>query len=223
MLQLVHCLDSCLPSLPLPYSIEHHKKSIYGIWLTGGVLKSRISSVTIQTCAIMQSQLQQGPDISRLSPKLQQQWDHQKNAHLGNIIITRHTKRIVSWRCSDCPDGHPHEWETSVKRRTTHDGCPFCTSRRVCKHNSLVTQAPDIAATWDHEANASCPDKFTAQSHHRAHWLCPSCKHKWCATIQARVRNSTGCPQCYNNRRSLKQVAHPTFAACSHPLLAEWD
>ncbi len=99
----------------LPYSIEHHKKSIYGIWLTGGVLKSTISSVTIQTCAIMQSQLQQSPDISRLSPKLQQQWDHQKNAHLGNIIITHHTKRIVSWRCSDCPDGHPHEWETSVK------------------------------------------------------------------------------------------------------------
>ena len=111
----------------------------------------------------------------------------------------------------------------AVTHRTKNEGCPFCTSRRVCKHNSLVTQAPDVAATWDNEANASSPDEFTTQSNHRAHWLCPVCKHKWCATIQARVGGSTGCPQCYNKRRSLKRVAHPTFTACKHPLLGDWD
>jgi len=158
-----------------------------------------------------------------LSPKLQQQWDHEKNAHLGNIIITFHTARIVSWRCSDCPDGHPHDWEAPVTQRTKSEGCPFCRGRRVCKHNSLVTQAPDVAAAWDNEANASSPDEFTTQSHHRAHWWCPICKHKWCTTIQARVRRSTGCPQCYRSRRHTKHVAHPTFAACHHPLLSDWD
>ena len=171
----------------------------------------------------MQSPTLQGPDISQLSLKLQQQWDHEKNAHLGNIIIQPGTGRIVFWRCSDCPDGHPHEWKATVSNRTINDGCPFCKGRRVCKHTSLGSQAPDIAASWDFEANASTPSDYTANSHHQAQWLCPNCKHKWSARINMRVSGLTGCPQCFRNRRRLSKVSHFTFAACDHPLLGDWD
>ena len=190
------------------------------MWLTGSVSKGRPNFAC--TCAITQSPIQQGPDISRLSLKLQQQWHHEKNAHLGNIVIKRHTHRIVSWRCSECPDGHCHEWEAPVCNRTTNDGCPFCTSRRVCKHNSLANQAPDIAAAWDVEANARMPSDYTVQSRYQAQWLCLTCKHKWSAKIQVRAMGS-GCPQCFRKRRHLKRVTHPTFAACNHPLLGDWD
>jgi len=186
------------------------------------VFKTRPYPAAICTCAVAQSQTQQGPDISRLSLKLQQQWDHEKNAHLGDITITPHTARIVSWRCSDCPDGHPHEWKAAVHQRTCNDGCPFCRGRRVCKHNSLATKAPDVTLSWDAEANGGTPHNYTAHSAHRAHWLCPTCKHKWSAVIDRRVSGS-GCPQCFHNRCYLKQATHPTLAACNHPLLVEWD
>ncbi len=124
--------------------------------------------------------------------------------------------------CSDCPDGHPHMWEAIVRSRTRDDGCPFCRGRRVCKHNSLATQAHEVTPSWDADGNAGTPDDYTAQSGHRAQWLCPTCKHKWSTTIQSRVLGA-GCPQCFSNRRYLNRASHPTVAACNHPLLGEWD
>ncbi len=193
------------------------------VWHTGSVFRTRPDPAAICTRAVAHPQTQQGPDIGRLSLKLQQQWDYEKNGHLGNITVTPHTMRIVSWRCSDCPDGHPHEWEAIVNQRTQNDGCPFCRGRRVCKHSSLSTQAPNVASSWDVEANAGTPDDYTAHSRYRAHWMCPSCQHKWSATIDQRVSDLTGCPQCFKTRRHLKRVMHPTLAACNHPLLSEWD
>jgi len=109
-----------------------------------------------------------------------------------------------------------------VNQRTVSDGCPFCKGKRVCKHSSLATRAPNVTQSWDAEANAGTPHNYTAQSNHRAYWLCPTCKHKWSTTISKRVLGS-GCPQCFNTRQHLKRVTHPTLAACNHPLLSEWD
>ena len=148
------------------------------IWLTGNTFGTRPRLVAVHPCAITQPHTQQGPDLSQLSPKLQQQWDHEKNAHLGHTVIKPHSNRVVSWRCSDCPDGHPHEWEAALSSRTRNDGCPFCKGKRVCKHNSLATQASDIAASWDAAANAGTPHDYTAHSSHRAQWMCSTCMHK---------------------------------------------
>ncbi|DBA72408.1 TPA: hypothetical protein ACH3X2_010440 [Trebouxia sp. C0005] len=58
-----------------------------------------------------QSQSQQtGPDLSKLSPRLQQQFDHVQNAHLGNIVITKFSSIQVAWSCDQCPSGYPHKW-----------------------------------------------------------------------------------------------------------------
>ena len=101
----------------------------------------------------------QGPDINRLSPLLQSQWDHLKNAHLGNVLITPHSGRKVWWVCDQCPDGHAHEWEATVQQRTNGTGCPYFASRRVCQHNSLPTKAPAIAAQWS-STNQLSSDQF---------------------------------------------------------------
>ncbi|KAL3155560.1 hypothetical protein ABBQ38_011114 [Trebouxia sp. C0009 RCD-2024] len=57
-----------------------------------------------------------------------------------------------------------------------------------------------------------------------AHWHCKVCGCKWAATPNARVsRKKAACPQCADEAKTKKRTKHPTFAACNHPLLAEWD
>ena len=170
---------------------------------------------------------QQGPDISRLDPALQQQWDHAANAHLGNIDIKPHSRRKVWWTCDQCPDGLLHRWEACMCDRTRGTGCPRCSGRKVCKHNSLATKAPKVAAQWDYEANIGTPDNVVAQSNHSVGWLCDACGCKWSASPGRRVcKNRSGCPKCADVARTKKQK-HPTFAECQDPhskaVLAEWD
>ena len=180
-----------------------------------------------QKPAPLQSDRQQGPDISQLSTKLQQQWDHENNANLGHRIISPHSGIKASWSCGECPDGHPHQWQQTVHSRTFYAGCPFCTSRRVCKHNSLAIKAPDVAASWDYKANKLTPDDYTSGSGYMAGWICPTCGQNWDARIRKRVGNSTGCPHCHDARRGRKadgsRTRHPTFQASDHPLMLEWD
>ena len=180
-------------------------------------------------CCLSQGQhareQQQGPDISKLDPALQQQWDPKANAYWGNIIIKPHSGKEVWWTCDQCPDGHRHSWSSLVYNRTGGSGCPQCSGHQVCKHNSLATKAPLVAAQWDYDANDGTPDDVLAQSNHMANWHCKLCGCKWEATPNQRVsKHKAGCPQCANSAKSnRKQTRHPTLAECNHPLLAEWD
>ena len=161
---------------------------------------------------------QGGPNISSLDLTLQHQWDFAANAHLRNIVIKPHSNKKVWWLCDQCPDGHPHSWSTAVRNMSNGSGCPQCSGRKVCKHNSLATKAAWAAAQWDYEANDGTPETVVAHSSHTAHWLCDACNHKWSARVGARVSQKNGCPQCAKFKAWTKR---PTFA--NHPLLAEWD
>ena len=49
------------------------------------------------------------PDISQLSSELQSQWAHDKNAHLGSIVIKPQSNRKVQWICKSVQMGsHIH-------------------------------------------------------------------------------------------------------------------
>ena len=171
---------------------------------------------------------QEGQNISRLDPALQQQWDHAANAYLGNIDIPPQSHRKVWWTCDQCPDGHLHSWEATVQNRTNGSGCPQCSGHKVCRHNSLVTKDPLVAAQWDYEANHGTPDNVVAQSNQPVGWLCEVCGHKWNATPNHRVSKKAGCPNCSKiAKKDKKQITHPTFAECKDPevraFLAQWD
>ena len=169
------------------------------------------------------------PDISRLDPALQQQWDHAANAHLGPIDIKPHSCKKVCWICDQCPDGHLHRWEAIIGNRSNGTGCPQCIGRKVCKHNCLATNAPLVAAQWDYEVNDGTPDSVVAQSNQPVGWLCDACGHKWSATPNHRVsKKKAGCLQCAKaDAKGRKQTQQPTFAECKEPevraLLAQWD
>ena len=167
---------------------------------------------------------QKGPDISRLDPALQQQWDHAANARLGNIDIKPYSHKLVWWVCEQCPDGHLHRWEASVTNRSAGRGCPQCSGRKVCKHNSLATKAPLVAAQWDYGANDGTPENMVAQSNKVVGWLCHACGNNWSAAISARVgKMKAGCPHCKEKLKTGKRIKHPTLAEWQEPLLAEWD
>ena len=192
----------------------------YAVCCSHSNSSSRFAGLWRSHFSTQQQQTQQeGPDFSQLDLTLQQQWDVAANAHLGSIAITPHSSKKVWWLCDQCPDGHVHSWSASVDSRSNGSGCPQCSGHKVCKHNSLATKAPGVAAQWDHKENDGTPDDFVGQSRQSAHWLCDACGHKWSVRIFRRVSQSTGCPECAKKFKTWTQ--RPSFAC--HPLLAEWD
>ena len=142
---------------------------------------------------------------------------------MGHLVIKPYSAKKVGWICNQCPDGHLHSWSASVQNRTNGTGCPQCSGRKVCKHNSLATKDPAVAAQWDYDANDSTPDSKMAQSNQPAGWHCDTCGHKWRATIHARAgKRKSGCPLCARKLMSKKRIQHPTIAE-DPVLLAQWD
>ena len=193
--------------------------------LSAGQSKKQCSTARAEQHSQVQS-ASAGPDISCLSPRLHREWMHDRNQHLGSIVVTPGSRRKVWWSCPDCPDGHSHIWEAAVSARMAGSGCPFCSGRKVCKHNSLATKAPAAALDWHRDRNLPLsPETVTAQSSYRAHWCCSACQHEWRAWVAERVR--CGCLKCANahagySKDGIRQK-HPSFASCKHSLLSEWD
>ena len=193
------------------------------------------SNATVRLCVVVSSgyarlrccnqtlhQTPAGPDISLLRPELQQQWHHAKNVHLGDRQITTSSNFLVWWSCDQCPCGLPHEWLATVGQRQNMDyQCPFCSNKRPCQHNSLLTKAPTVAEYWDTAKNGLTPDQVMAHSSTRRHWLCPSCGHSWQAMTYGKVRDRSGCPKCSSKQKVLNR--QPTLTQSQHPAMMEFD
>ena len=105
--------------------------------------------------------------------------------------------------------------------RSNGRGCPQCAGRGVCKHNSLRTKAPLVAAELHPTKNAFSPEDITANNRKSAVWRCQACSHVWTARVNHRVGQGTGCPEC--SRPVTVRKRHPTLADSNHFLLGEWD
>jgi len=169
-----------------------------------------------------------GPNISLLPEELQGQWHEQLKRHLGSIVIKPYSNRKVRWSCDQCPDSLPHVWEATVSDRSKGKGCPYCSGRKVCQHNTLARKAPQVAHLWNAKKNHPLsPDQVTVSSGLRAHWKCSDCLHEWQAPVVLKARNNSGCPKCAkvngNMRADGTRQKQPTFAEAKHALLEQWD
>eukprot|EP00891_Asterochloris_glomerata_P006490 jgi/Astpho2/6490/fgenesh1_pg.00096_%23_21_t len=93
----------------------------------------RISRGTDEGVQHQQEQQQEhlaGPDISRLAPHLQREWDHKANACLGSIVISPNTDRKVWWASGMCKSGQLHRWQATVQNRSNGRGCPYATGKK---------------------------------------------------------------------------------------------
>ena len=178
----------------------------------------------LMSCCHLQ---QQGPDLSLLSPRLEQEWDYENNQHLDNVQIKPHSNKLCTWICPEGTADDPHCWDARVADRTCGTGCPYCTGVKVNKGNSLASVAPDVAKSWCYEQNKGTPHDYTAQSNYKATWDCTECGNQWSTTIKSRVAKGSGCSKCYSARNGRRKDGsrhkHPTFAECNHTLLSEWD
>ena len=178
--------------------------------------------VSLCCCKQTRRQSSAGPDISLLRPELQQQWHHARNEHLGDRKVSASSRLSVWWSCDKCPCGFLHEWLASVGHRQNMDyQCPYCTNKRLCHHNTLMTTAPAAAIYWDTAKNGLTPDQVTAHSNARRHWLCPLCGYSWQTPLHGRVRKNSGCPKCSRIRRAVNKKTILTQS--QHPAMMEFD
>ena len=165
-----------------------------------------------------------GPNICLLAPHLQQEWDHEANAHLGSITVLPQSNRKVWWSCGMCKIGQPHRWQSRIFHRTNGSSCPYKTGTAVCPCNDLAHNHPEVAAQWDWEANGKrTPENVAAFSRMKAAWRCALFGHRWSARVYHRTRLlGTGCPQC-GREASCIQTRQPSISSGARHLLAEWD
>ena len=93
-------------------------------------------------------------DLATTNPILAEEWNYDKNRSLKPTDVTSGSHKVVWWRCS-----RGHEWERTIKDRTSRNGCPYCANQKVLSgYNDLLTIYPDIAAEWS-EKNSVSPNE----------------------------------------------------------------
>ena len=173
------------------------------------------------TCFAGKFQEHAGPDISRLAPHLQQEWDPAANAHLGRIVITPQSNRKAWWSSGRCKTKQPHRWQARIQNRSNGAGCPYDSGKAVCPCNDLAHNHTEVAADWDWEANGDrTPETVTTNSHFKAAWSCRLCGHRWSATVNK--RQGAGCPRC-GREAGRHKTRQPSISDGAPHLLAEWD
>lgn len=125
--------------------------------------------------------------------------------------ISKGSSKKVFWRCE-----LGHEWLTSISKRVSGRGCPYCSGHKVLKgFNDLETKRPNLTLEWD---DPSDPSSYTEYSGKKVQWKCVY-HHIWKAPIYSRV-SGNGCPYCSNK----KAVPNFNDLATKRPdLILEWD
>ena len=134
-----------------------------------------------------------GRSLSEMFPELAEEWSD-RNLSLRPDQITYGSNKRVWWhgKCG-------HEWETSVKARTSGERCPYCSGKRVLiGFNDLETIAPRLALEWSEKNTSLTPKMVTAGSHKKVWWH-GKCGHEWQAVVKNRA-GGAGCPYCSSNR-----------------------
>lgn len=117
--------------------------------------------------------------LSEVHPELVLEWS-ERNLPLTPDKITYGSNKIVWW-IGTCG----HEWQTSVKARSSGEKCPICSGARAVEGiNDLVTLKPELAAEWSSKNNPLKPTMVTVGSHKKVIWK-GKCGHEWTATVKS--------------------------------------
>ena len=131
--------------------------------------------------------------LAAVHPELIAEWSD-RNLPLTPDSVTFGSNKKVWWKGA-CG----HEWETSIKARSSGEKCPICSGARVVAGiNDLSTLKPELASEWSEE-NEIKPTEVSIGSHKKVIWKC-KLGHEWIATVKSRTINRTGCPYCSHNK-----------------------
>lgn len=137
-------------------------------------------------------------------PEICREWDYTKNKK-GPDQYHPCSNYKVHWRCLKDPCGC-HKWLSAINNRTTGGrNCPYCSNKKVCPHDSIKSNYPELSLEWDYELNDKGPEDYAPNSGFSAWWKC-SDHGSWCTRIINRTKWACGCPIC-NESKGEKNVA----------------
>jgi len=151
--------------------------------------------------------------LATVNPKLVSEWHPAKNCDLTPEKVFPQSNKKVWWCCKK-----GHEWQATICNRAGRgDGCPYCSSQKVCKDNCLATVNPKLASEWHPtKNNGLTPEMVMRRSGKKVWWLCSKCGKDWQATVSNRAKH--GCPYCSGLR-----VTKETSLATKNPnIVKEW-
>ena len=121
--------------------------------------------------------------LATVHPDLIVEWSD-RNLPLTPDSVTFGSNKKVWWKGA-CG----HEWETSIKARSSGEKCPICSGARVIEGiNDLSTLKPELASAWS-EKNEIKPTEVSIGSHKKVIWKC-KLEHEWIATVKSRTLNA---------------------------------
>jgi len=132
--------------------------------------------------------------ISITHPTISKEWHPTKNLNLLPTFFSYGSNQKVWWLGS-CG----HEWEDTIKHRTSGVGCPYCNGKKVLKgFNDFETKHPELLAFWD-KNNSYLPSEVTEKSSKEINCTCKKCGYKWKTSVSV-FSNSKGCPVCNQHK-----------------------
>lgn len=132
-------------------------------------------------------------------PNLICQW-HPNNKPMNTY--KSYSKQKVLWICQNNIICNCHIWEAAISHRTRNDtsGCPFCTNHKVCEHNNLELNRPELKIEWHPDNKAM--NLYSVGSGIKVLWKChKNLNHIWVTSIFSRTCiKSADCPHCSKSR-----------------------
>ena len=173
-------------------------------------------------------------------PDIAKYWHPTKNGDLKPEQFTKGSHILVWWLCpvkDECKC--PHEYETIIYNRI-NQGCPYCSSKKICYHKSLASLHPEIAMQWHPNknyredaiegeyfpGNQKSPSEISTGSSDAYWWLCTkanckeNCEHPWYTRVSVRTLENCGCPFCSGRQVCVhNSIVHtdPHIAKLFHP------
>jgi hypothetical protein len=161
-------------------------------------------------CSIPQNKICTHMSISYTHPDIAKQWHPTKNDNLKPTQVSQGSNKKVWWLCDKkCPQGCLHEWLATINHRTSGNrGCPICSRKKVCIHNSIYTTHPELMTQWHPSKNNIDPKNISYGSDIQIWWKClNNNSHEWQSRISSRTITSYSCPQCkYKTEENLQII-----------------
>lgn len=152
-------------------------------------------------------------DLATVNPELSAMWDYDKNSSLTPQMVVSGSAKKVAWKCEK-----GHEWESAIRSALR---CQVCAHRKVLTgFNDITITAPEVARQFHPVKNGEVKaDSLLAGHVKNVWWLEEVCGHEWEASPYSRIKLSSGCPVCVNQ----KVVSGVNdLAAVSPELAKEW-
>lgn len=89
--------------------------------------------------------LQKKNSLGENYPQLEKEWLQEKNGNLTPYMISKHSNKVVWWKCSICG----YEWEASINSRSNGSGCIKCGHKKRERSRYIMIYCKELDKIFD--------------------------------------------------------------------------